>query len=108
MPFDAAAQPTKTIRPTEGNRPGERMLHGAVEVFNSDLLNAHLAMLAVQDAPRDLTTLTYAELETLVSAWLRVSRGPWRDDFTLFGTRVCAERASRAEYIAVYGKRVAA
>lgn len=96
MAFDA--QPAIELR------PGERLLHGQIVVFNSDLLNNFLADQRIEDAPADLTALTYAKLETLVSAFLNRSRRVRDPETMAFGSRVCAERASRAEYRSAFGK----
>lgn len=100
MAFDAQSTPTL--------RPGERMLHGAVVVFNADLLARYLADLAYEAAPADLTALSYAELCTLVAAYLNRRYRVFTPENEAFGSRVCAERASRAEYVSAFGARVAA
>lgn len=88
MPFDGS-----TIT---NLRPGERLLHGAVYVFDHDLLNAHLADEAVALAPADLTALSDADVSALWLSWLNCDRRRRRDEAVrAFGQRICAERASR-------------
>jgi hypothetical protein len=96
MPFDA--QPTPTLR------PGERLLHGAVEIYSLDLLNAHLADRAIEQAPADLTGLSYDDLNALCLAYLNRVRRVRDAETEAFGSRVCGERASRPEYRSVYGR----
>lgn len=94
--------PSAALQP--GFRPGERMLHGQPYIFNADLLGSYLAEQAIAGAPEDLTGLSYEEINSLVTAYLRLARGQRRAELLAFGDRVCAERASRTEYRAVYGK----
>lgn len=61
--FDGATACEIVMPPTP--RPGERLLHGRVQVFNADLLKAHLAREAVASAPADLSGLTDDELSHL-------------------------------------------
>jgi hypothetical protein len=96
MPFDA--QPTPTLR------PGERLLHGVVEIYSLDLLNTHLADRAIEQAPADLTGLSYDDLNGLCLAYLNRVRRVRDAETEAFGSRVCGERASRPEYREVYGR----
>lgn len=104
MPFDSTAP--ATLAP--GHRPGERLIGAEVYVFNADLLGRYLADLAYEAAPTDLTALTYAELCSLVSAYLNRRYRVFTPENEAFGARVCAERASRPEYVSAFGARVAA
>lgn len=95
---DGSNHPQPTLR------PGERLSHGAVEVFNSGLLNAFLADRAIEQAPADLTGLSYDDLNALCLAYLNRVRRVRDAETEAFGSRVCGERASRPEYAAVYGR----
>lgn len=105
MAFDTETHPQRLA---PGHRPGERLIGREVYVFNADSLNAHIADITVEDAPADLTGLTYEELCTLVAAYLNRSRRVRDAETMAFGSRVCAERASRAEYQSAFGARVSA
>ncbi len=87
-----------------GYRPGERMLHGCADIYNLDLLIAYQSDREVEAAPDDLAGLSWDELASLHSSWLnRTFRR--HDAFTAaFGARVCAERATRPEYRATFGR----
>lgn len=50
---------------TQTLRPGERLLHGEVHVFNSDMLNDHCAAEAIENCPADVSGLTVGELTSL-------------------------------------------
>ena len=102
MPFDAAhTHPTC--------RPGERLVAGKVSVFNANLLNLHVAHEVVLAAPADLTRLTYAEVDALANAALKVAAAspsllmslPYRVSVRFadaVAARACDERACRPEY----------
>lgn len=96
MPSDTT--PTASIC-----RPGERLIAGKVSVFNSDLLNAHLADLAVEAAPATLSDLSDAEVSKLWGAWMNRQRRMPLDALTVtVGDLVCNERAARPSLSGAY------
>ncbi len=83
--------------------PGTRMLAGRPYVFNETLLNAHLADVALEAAPADLSGLSDDDLTGLFYQWLNADARR-RGEVAGIGKRICDERAARkvgAERMAV-------